>query len=37
MAFWDRTLTVGEGEFLIAPRGVEHRPAAEEEVSVFSL
>ena len=27
--------TVGEGEFLIVPRGVEHCPAADEEVHVL--
>ena len=28
-------ITIGAGEFLIVPRGVEHRPIAEEEVSVL--
>jgi mannose-6-phosphate isomerase-like protein (cupin superfamily) len=28
MAFRDRTLTLGPGELLVVPRGVEHRPAA---------
>jgi len=28
MDFRDRTMTVGPGELLIVPRGVEHRPAA---------
>ena len=27
-------MTIGEGEFFIVPRGVEHRPVAEEEVHV---
>ncbi len=31
----DKTLTIGEGEFAIIPRGVEHKPVAEEEVSVL--
>ena len=35
MEFRDRTVTVGEGEFIIVPRGVEHRPVAEEEVHVL--
>jgi mannose-6-phosphate isomerase-like protein (cupin superfamily) len=35
MRFRDRTVTVGEGEFLIVPRGVEHCPFAEEEVHVM--
>ena len=33
--FRDRTVEVGEGEFLIVPRGVEHRPVADEEVHVL--
>jgi mannose-6-phosphate isomerase-like protein (cupin superfamily) len=28
-------LTVGEGEFVIVPRGVEHMPVADEEVHVM--
>ncbi len=35
MEFRDRTVSVSEGEFLVVPRGVEHRPVAEEEVSVL--
>ncbi|AMV29173.1 Cupin domain protein [Gemmata sp. SH-PL17] len=35
MEFRDRTVLVSEGEFLVVPRGVEHRPVAEEEVSVL--
>ncbi|HMR43435.1 MAG TPA: cupin domain-containing protein [Saprospiraceae bacterium] len=35
MEYRDRTVTVGENEFLIVPKGVEHRPVAEEEVSVM--
>ncbi len=34
MEFRDRVVPVGEGEFIIVPRGVEHRPVAEEEVHV---
>lgn len=30
MAFRDRVLTVGPGELLLVPRGVEHRPAARK-------
>ncbi|MBA9077342.1 MULTISPECIES: cupin domain-containing protein [Rufibacter] len=33
--FRDKTLELQEGEFLIVPKGVEHRPVAEEEVSVL--
>ena len=35
MDFRDRQEWIEEGEFLIVPRGVEHRPVAEEEVSVL--
>ena len=28
MAFRDREEIVGEGEFIVVPHGVEHRPAA---------
>jgi mannose-6-phosphate isomerase-like protein (cupin superfamily) len=28
MAFRDKVITVGPGELLLVPRGVEHRPAA---------
>ncbi len=34
MQLRDRTVSLGEGEFLIVPRGVEHRPVAAEEVWV---
>lgn len=33
--FRDRTVELHEGEFLIVPRGAEHRPVAEEEVEVL--
>ena len=35
MDFRDRQVRLEEGEFLIVPRGVEHRPAADEEVHVL--
>ena len=35
MRLRDREVVIGEGEFLIVPRGVEHRPVADEEVSVL--
>lgn len=35
MQFRDRTVSLQAGEFLIVPRGVEHRPVAENEVSVM--
>lgn len=31
----DRTVELSEGEFFVVPRGVEHRPVADEEVSVL--
>lgn len=33
--FRDKTVVVNENEFLIVPRGIEHRPVANEEVSVM--
>jgi mannose-6-phosphate isomerase-like protein (cupin superfamily) len=35
MEFRDRTVTLREGEFIIVPRGVEHRPVAAREVHVL--
>jgi mannose-6-phosphate isomerase-like protein (cupin superfamily) len=35
MDFRDRQVWIECGEFLIVPRGVEHRPVADEEVSVL--
>ncbi|HTR19249.1 MAG TPA: cupin domain-containing protein [Gemmatimonadales bacterium] len=35
MEFRDRAVWVEAGEFLIVPRGVEHRPVADEEVEVM--
>jgi mannose-6-phosphate isomerase-like protein (cupin superfamily) len=35
MEFRDKSLTVNEGEFLIVPKGVEHRPVAKEEAWVM--
>ncbi len=35
MEYRDRVVEVKENEFLIVPKGVEHRPVAEEEVSVM--
>ena len=31
----DRTVDIAAGEFVIVPRGVEHRPVADEEVEVM--
>ena len=35
MEFRDHTVEVSAGDFLIVPRGVEHRPVADEEVEVI--
>lgn len=35
MEFRDKTVHLIENEFLIVPRGVEHRPVAHEEVSIM--
>lgn len=35
MDFRDRSVWVETGEFIVVPRGVEHRPYAEEEVAVM--
>ena len=35
MEFRDRRVTLQEGEFIIVPRGVEHRPVAAQEVHVL--
>jgi len=33
--FCDSVVVVGPNEFIIVPKGVEHKPVAEEEVSVM--
>lgn len=33
--FRDKTIELSEGEFVIVPKGVEHRPIAETEVEVL--
>jgi len=35
MEFRDRDVWLEPGEFLIVPRGIEHRPVADEEVHVL--
>lgn len=35
MEFRDKTVRLREGEFLIVPKGVEHRPVAEKEARVM--
>lgn len=34
MEFRDRVVELAQGDFIIVPRGVEHRPVADEEVEV---
>ena len=35
MEFRDKTIVLEQGEFLIVPKGVEHRPVAKEEVWIL--
>ncbi len=35
MAFRDRTEVIEENEFIVVPKGVEHKPIAREEVVVM--
>jgi len=35
MDFRDREVWIEQGEFIVVPHGVEHRPYAEEEVEVI--
>src|SRR6478672_8568843 len=35
MEFRDKTIEISENEFLIVPKGVEHRPVAVNEVSIM--
>ncbi|MBT1706036.1 cupin domain-containing protein [Chryseosolibacter indicus] len=35
MEFRDKTVEINEGEFLIVPKMVEHKPIAEEEVEML--
>jgi mannose-6-phosphate isomerase-like protein (cupin superfamily) len=35
MEYRDKTIVVQENEFLIVPKGIEHRPVADEEVSIM--
>jgi mannose-6-phosphate isomerase-like protein (cupin superfamily) len=31
----DKIITINEGEFLVVPHGVEHKPVAENEVEIM--
>ena len=35
MDFRDRQVEVGEGEFIVVPKGVEHKPFADEECRIM--
>jgi mannose-6-phosphate isomerase-like protein (cupin superfamily) len=35
MEFRDEVVEINEQEFLVVPRGIEHRPVADEEVAVM--
>jgi mannose-6-phosphate isomerase-like protein (cupin superfamily) len=35
MEYRDHTEDIEEGEFVIVPRGIEHRPVADQEVQVL--
>jgi mannose-6-phosphate isomerase-like protein (cupin superfamily) len=35
MEFRDHNLELAEGEFIVVPKGVEHRPVADEEAHVL--
>jgi mannose-6-phosphate isomerase-like protein (cupin superfamily) len=35
MEFENKTVTINEAEFIIVPRGIEHRPNAREECEVM--
>ncbi|MBZ0113430.1 MAG: cupin domain-containing protein [Thermoanaerobaculia bacterium] len=35
LEFRDRSVEIGPGDFVIVPRGVEHRPVADSEVEVL--
>jgi len=35
MELRDQTITINEGEFLVVPHGVEHKPVADEEVEIL--
>lgn len=35
MEYRDRAVVINENEFIIVPKGVEHRPVADEEVAIL--
>lgn len=37
IAFKDRTIELNEGEFYVVPRGIEHKPFADDECHILLL
>jgi mannose-6-phosphate isomerase-like protein (cupin superfamily) len=37
MCFRDREVMVGPGEIIVVPKGVEHKPVADEEVEIVMI
>lgn len=37
MDFHDRSVTIGEGQFLVVPKGTMHRPSANEECLILLI
>lgn len=37
MDFQDRSVTIGEGQFLVVPKGTLHRPSANEECLILLI
>ena len=37
MEYRDKTVVIKENEFVVVPKGIEHRPVAESEVSVMLI
>lgn len=35
MAFRENTVEINEGEFIVVPRGIEHKPIADEDVHIL--
>ena len=35
MHFRDKKVSIHEGEFIIVPHGIEHKPVAEQEVEIM--
>jgi len=37
MEFRDKKIEINENEFIVVPKGIEHKPTAKEEVSVLLI